>query len=346
MNDNIVVVDGILLEITERCNASCSYCYNSSGASRDVPIDTVFEVLMDIYSVFGRINTLKISGGEPSMHPKWLKLCTFLDDHPELCNEVEIITNGSAFDCTDTRWLFKQTIQLTLESPKEEIHDSIRGEGNFVKIGKILDSRIPSALNGRLILRVNLSRRNCYNLEDFINYSISRNVDEIVFSFLKYSGRAKEDSEIINCVFTPTLSKEIIDEIDKLKHKNSGVIRIRNDCKPKSICGITDFNMPHIAPVISSHGTVYLCEGISNSMALGSVYDNSISELLRSKVCEGYINIIKDRKEKICRSSNCIWQYICPKGCAGEAVDYYNDVYHKVDECWYYREWFKSKLGI
>lgn len=339
-----IQVDGVLLEITGRCNARCPYCYNSSGILKDIPFDDISRILMNLYSQYGRIKTLKISGGEPSLHPDWQSIKEFLKNNRYLYDELEIITNGNAFDYTDNDWLFMQTIQLTLESLEKEVHDSVRGEGNFVKINSILDSRKLYDKQGKLILRMNITKRNCSDLQEVVDYAINKEVDELVFSFLKYCGRAKDDSKIISCLCTPNLAQDVINKIDELKHINSMKIQIRNDCKPKLVCGLTDFEVPHISPVISFNGDVHLCEGISNSMSIGSIYNNQLTDLFDSELCKRYIEIIKVRKENLCNTEKCVWKYICPKGCAGESADYYGNVSEKVDICWYYRNIFKNKL--
>lgn len=220
-----------------------------------------------------------------------------IDDNRYLYEELEIITNGNAFEYTDNSWLFMQTIQLTLESLKQEVHDSVRGADNFIKINSILDSRRLYDKQGKVILRINITKRNCSDVQDVIDYAINKKVDELVFSFLKCCGRARDDSEIISCLYTPNLAQNVIDKIDKLKHINSMKIRIRNDCKPKLVCGLTDFEVPHISPVISFSGDVYLCEGVSNSMSIGTIYNTQLTDLFDSELCKNTLRLLKQERK-------------------------------------------------
>ena len=81
-----------LLEVTERCNLRCSYCF-ADGGSRDheLPFEECKEAIRDIVRQCGR-PLLQLSGGEPTLR----------DDLPELvrfareagCSYVQVNTNG------------------------------------------------------------------------------------------------------------------------------------------------------------------------------------------------------------------------------------------------------------
>ncbi|WP_255152784.1 radical SAM protein [Halorarius halobius] len=81
-----------VVEITQDCNLSCSYCFASSGpGGKQLPFDEVVD-LLDTVRAEGGTRPIQFSGGEPTVH----------DDLPELVERaremgfehVEVNTNG------------------------------------------------------------------------------------------------------------------------------------------------------------------------------------------------------------------------------------------------------------
>jgi 7,8-dihydro-6-hydroxymethylpterin dimethyltransferase len=59
----------VALEITQRCNLDCSYCYlsESSEALKDIPIEEVFRRIDDIYEHYGANTDVQVTGGDPTL---------------------------------------------------------------------------------------------------------------------------------------------------------------------------------------------------------------------------------------------------------------------------------------
>ncbi len=59
----------VALEITQRCNLDCTYCYlsESSEALRDIPIEEVFRRIDLIVSHYGQGTDVQVTGGEPTL---------------------------------------------------------------------------------------------------------------------------------------------------------------------------------------------------------------------------------------------------------------------------------------
>jgi 7,8-dihydro-6-hydroxymethylpterin dimethyltransferase len=59
----------VALEITQRCNLDCSYCYlsESSEALKDIPIEEVFRRIDSIFEHFGENTDIQVTGGDPTL---------------------------------------------------------------------------------------------------------------------------------------------------------------------------------------------------------------------------------------------------------------------------------------
>lgn len=117
------------IEITGACNMNCKHC----RASNEVPIFMTPEeigFLLD-FADFNRGErfNLTISGGEPFLHPGFLDIMDLVHKHG-FC-EIVVTTNGSIINHDVLSALNQMfdgnlTLQISLDSVHEEIHDSNR----------------------------------------------------------------------------------------------------------------------------------------------------------------------------------------------------------------------------
>lgn len=72
----------VALEVTQRCNLDCSYCYlsESSEALKDIPLAEVMRRIDQIYQFYGPDTDIQVTGGDPTLR-----------DHDELVEIVRTI---------------------------------------------------------------------------------------------------------------------------------------------------------------------------------------------------------------------------------------------------------------
>ena len=86
------ISDCVFLFISMRCNLSCSHCYVSSVPDKGKEMDfTVVERSFDLFTTLG-IRDFRITGGEPTTHPQFKKIVSFL-----FANNIRLglVTNGT-----------------------------------------------------------------------------------------------------------------------------------------------------------------------------------------------------------------------------------------------------------
>lgn len=120
-----------LLEVTNRCNLNCRYCFAKGGEKEDEPgLDKLKSAVNDIVRQCGK-PLLQLSGGEPTLR----------DDLPELvryaketgCSYVQLNTNGIrlAQDREYARGLAEAGLDivfLQFDGTKDEIYEVLRGK--------------------------------------------------------------------------------------------------------------------------------------------------------------------------------------------------------------------------
>ena len=87
-----------LIEIVNSCNLACPTCYADSpigaGAGVDaVPLEDLKRRIQGVIDRKGGIEILQLSGGEPTLHPKFFELLRWLQDNPKI-DYVLLNTNG------------------------------------------------------------------------------------------------------------------------------------------------------------------------------------------------------------------------------------------------------------
>lgn len=62
----------VALEITQRCNLDCSYCYlsESSEALKDIPLEEVYRRIDMIYDFYGAKTDVQVTGGDPTLRKR------------------------------------------------------------------------------------------------------------------------------------------------------------------------------------------------------------------------------------------------------------------------------------
>jgi 7,8-dihydro-6-hydroxymethylpterin dimethyltransferase len=102
----------VALEITQRCNLDCTYCYlsESSEALKDIPLKEVFRRIDEIFEFYGPNTDVQVSGGDPTLRQRD-ELVAIVRYIKETGMRSSLFTNG----IRATREMLEELVEAGLE---------------------------------------------------------------------------------------------------------------------------------------------------------------------------------------------------------------------------------------
>jgi len=190
----------IRLETNRSCNLNCRYCYAESG--QNLVHEVSYEVLTDTVAQakdLGVRSVVVIGGGEPTIHPRFRELITFIHDQGII---PMIFTNTLTMTPELARFLYEHgaSVMGKLDSLRPDVQDFLTGQkGSFTKIRRGLHNLINAGFSqpedpGELRLGVSFvtNRLNLEEIEDIWHFCRRHNIFPNM-EILTPTGRAKEN---------------------------------------------------------------------------------------------------------------------------------------------------------
>lgn len=184
-------------DITNKCNLKCEHCYkNSETADKELKLEELIkicDIINDTAEENDLMMSLSITGGEPFARKE--ELFTILE-YLEKKNRIEtfqILTNGLLIKDEDIERLKKLSklhgIQISLESPEKEIHESIRGKDTFDKTLCAIKKLVKNDMKTYVMMTV--SKLNYLQIEDM--YILLKELGVKMFGVDRFIPESKED---------------------------------------------------------------------------------------------------------------------------------------------------------
>lgn len=158
------------IDITNRCNLRCHYCYHFSSEG-DVQKDLPTEEWLKFFDELGAsaVMDVTLAGGEPFMRTDLFEL---IDGIVRNRMRFSLLSNGTLIDNERAKRIADSgrcdSIQISIDGSCAEVHDTCRGTGSFEKavnaIRVLLEHGIPVAV------RVTIHHRNVHDLENIARF--------------------------------------------------------------------------------------------------------------------------------------------------------------------------------
>lgn len=153
------------IDITNRCNLRCRYCYHF-GSAGDVKKDLPAGEWLKFFTELGEAAVMNVTlcGGEPFIRDDLMEILQgIIDNHMRfsILSNGTLITEEIAHHIADTNRC--NTIQVSLDGSNPEIHDSCRGAGSFIRA--VDGIRCLQRMNIPVSIRVTIYHQNVGDLD-------------------------------------------------------------------------------------------------------------------------------------------------------------------------------------
>ena len=133
---------GVLLFLTEKCNAKCTYCYQVNKRYKDMKIEDAIGIIDKAKKSNNFNNVVDFFGGEPTMNMSLVK--TIMDKYPEL--KFRMTTNGNFINlpASDMEYINRlNTIEISIET-NEYNSKTMR---NIENLANFIDTQVDHFMN-------------------------------------------------------------------------------------------------------------------------------------------------------------------------------------------------------
>lgn len=135
----------LYLNMTEKCNLCCTYCYASSRkelGKETLSFDDYKRILLEAKSISGKIDVI-FTGGEPLLSKSTLDIARFAKT---LGFDCRVLTNGTLIDENNVNEIVScfDSFKISLDGSSKEKHDFYRGNGSYertIRALELLDER-------------------------------------------------------------------------------------------------------------------------------------------------------------------------------------------------------------
>ena len=314
---SMVNIKSIFLHLTDRCNLQCVHCYAGSGIQQSEELDTVtiVQLIDELAQKKGRAFIL--SGGEPLLRDDWYEI---LKKAKERLERVTLNTNGVLIDKDVATRLtqIRPRIQISLDGPSSEIHDSIRGHGSFEKSLRGIQILQDKGLGEELVICMTLMKNNIASAREMIDLVRELGVSRLRFLPLHRQGRASASWNSLDASFEQYMSWFTFayygqNSIDiEVNGGLSGFWLSPSEDEEEEIawCPIGR------KIVVTASGDIYPCALLmTGEYYLGNVKKESLTDIENSPKLHDLTGKCYERRTRIEKCHQCSWRNFCQGSC-------------------------------
>ena len=316
--------------LTEGCNLACRHCYLSpkfdpDGKKHPVLPLKLFKVAINEALPLG-LNGVKLSGGEPLLHPDILTMLDILNQE-----KISLVleTNG----VLSTREIIKAIarldspfVSISLDSADDETHDTIRGvKGAFKKATTAIRTFADNGIMPQVIMSI--MQVNAQHVEPVIELAEELGASSVKFNIIQPTGRGEtisKDDKSLKIKDLIALGRKVESELAaktdlELFFDYPPAFRSLSSIAPGDGCGVC--GILSIMGVLPS-GEYALCGMGSHveQLHFGRIGQDSLAEVWQENhILQSLRNGLPEKLSGIC--SHCLMKHLCLGSCI--AQNYY-----------------------
>ncbi len=310
-------IESISVNVTNRCNLRCSFCYNRDRHDIDseLPVDEMISALESIRSLTANGASLALLGGEPLLTSE--RTLTLAAWGKRRNIRPILSTNGTLVDAEFARRAAQEGMdcQVSIDGASASTHDLVRGSGSFERAIEGVQTFVEAGAH--TIISMVFHDDNVAEIHDYLRLAAELGVQEARFIPLKALAggeqyRLPDLSEVVSTVTDivcsqPTLGSLIGRDYVSILAQTCRSCALRDGCGTGSQTFLLD-----------ADGTVYPCINLSQpEMACGSITQRSLRDIWQrdSRLSQIREDVALHNRDR-CR--NCWVRHWCMGGCRGE----------------------------
>lgn len=332
---------GPYVELTNKCNLKCVYCYNESNSNNDVFLE--FGKYVEILKALREndVRSIVLSGGEPLLHPRIVEI---LNQTIQYNIRPLIITNSTITDHKTIESICESEsdVQITFDDVLQCVHDNYRGKNTFKKNIEFIDLLRQYGFKGKIIVRAHIREDAVERFGHFMLFLSQLQVDRIDLASIKEMGRASHLSNDLSYSGIISIYEYIGKNKFKVPINVNGIF-----CGLSEGCPFNNMDDIIFRPRITPNGDVFPCQLFEDvRFCIGNIYNESLPKIVSSNKAEKFVEQIRERflflSDNDCRV--CMVKNWCSKGCAAKCWQGNADLKHTDGSCTIKKYHYKEHL--
>jgi len=188
----------LYLYITDSCNLACRHCWITPSYRQDgeggkhIKLSYVKKAVQEAKPM--GLHTIKVTGGEPTIHPKFKELITLIDREKL---KIYIETNGTLINKKLASFLRENNvsfISVSVDGANADSHDWLRGvEGSHIKALNGIQNLVKVGFRPQMICT--LYKKNVSEIKEIVSLAEKSGCGSVKFNHVQHIGRGKQFSE-------------------------------------------------------------------------------------------------------------------------------------------------------
>lgn len=316
--------DSVSLAITDRCNLKCKMCdYWKQNKENKNPLNLKeYEELFKDLARY-KVKRIQFTGGEPLLRPDLLDILYVAKSNGF---EISLITNGTLINEIKGKDLIElvDTIDISLDSPYPDIHDSIRGvPGTFHKTTRTIKllSNLRKEIGREVKITVCsvITNSGLHNPKEMLLLLKELGADRLIYnpaSSGPYGYSHLKDDFAIEANKMAEYDK-MIDQIIESMNKNGVMIKsnpfylessknfLRGN---KQFFHFPCYSGAYNAPLINYDGEVFPC--CAWNLSIGNLKEKPFSHIWKSEEAKKVRRLIKKKRCPMCHHHTRTFDYV------------------------------------
>jgi radical SAM protein with 4Fe4S-binding SPASM domain len=322
----------VWLQITSRCNQTCSYCY--MNATRNSHDRLSLEQIRFIFDMAKRSGTrvMLISGGEPSIVKELPEILSAAVEEYDF--ETYLVTNGTGCTPNLVKLLASLdiTVQVSMDTIDEVAYAKVRGLPLLPRIMSNIDNMVSSGV--KVALSVPITNVVDNKVIDVLEWGIAHGVQTTHVS-TSYGQRTGVTESLTRAGVEDVLSQ--LYRFEKTRFAEMSIDLIES--MVIALAGLGEPCSTYCTPMsgrtweIDAKGEVFYCGAITTvpEFRIGNIFADGFEEqYLRRQRENRHLSFTPD-KLTVC--SSCEYRSMCKGGCRSQALFYTGDLYGPVSHC-------------